>query len=149
MNLTKQMAGLLGVAAGFSAMAAPQAPADGVMQFPNVSVDVARTAAEQARAAPGQLGMTAYKDPATGKLIAPTPEQAAALTARTRRSATAGEPAVVKPSPHGGVSVTLNERQERYATASKDAHGVVTDACALHGKLERTLDHTPGEHHEK
>lgn len=142
MNLTKQMAGLLGVAAGFSAMAAPPAPVDGVMQFPNVRVDVARTPGEQARAAPGQAGMTAYKDPATGKLTAPTPEQAAALAARTRRLATSGQPAVVRRSPHGGVSLTLNERHERYATASKDAQGVVTDACALH-------KNTPGEHHEK
>lgn len=146
MNLTKQMAGLLGVAAGFSAMAAPQAPADGVMRFPNVSVDVARTPAEQARAAPRQPGMTAYKDPATGKLTAPTPEQAAALTARARRSAPGGAPATVKRSPHGGVSLTLDERHERYATACKDAHGAVAvaDTCA-----PSNLDTTPGEHHEK
>jgi hypothetical protein len=153
MNLTKQMAGLLGVAAGFSAMAAPQAPADGVMQFPNVSVDVARPPAERARAAPLHSGMTAYKDPATGRLTAPTPEQAAALAARTRRSASAAGPAMVKRSSYGGVSLALDARHERYATARKDADGAVADTCALHGvpgaTVERTLSHAPGEHHEK
>jgi hypothetical protein len=147
MNLTKQIAGLLGVAAGFGAMAAPPAPANGIMEFPNVGVDLPRTAAEQARAAPLQSGMTAYKDPATGKLTAPTPEQAAALAARTRRAAAPGAPATVKRSPHGGVSLTLDDRHERYATARKDANGAVAvaETCAL----DHTIEGTPGEHHEK
>lgn len=147
MNPTKQIAGLLGVAAGFGAMAAPPAPANGVMEFPNVRVDIPRTPAEQARAASRHSDMMAYKDPATGKLTAPTPEQSAVLTARTRRLPAPGAPATVKRSSHGGVSLTLDDRHERYATASKDANGAVAvaEACAL----DHTIEGTPGEHHEK
>jgi hypothetical protein len=146
MNLTKQMAGLLGVAASLGAVAAPPVSADGVMAFPNVHVDVPRTPVEQARAAPRQDGMMAYKDPATGKLTAPTPEQAAALTARTPRApraASAGAPATdtVKGAPHGGVSLMLSDRHERYATVRKNADGTLTEACAPEGQL--------GEHNEK
>lgn len=144
MNLTKLMAGLLGVAAGFSANASPPAAANGVMEFPNVSV-VAQPASapEPARAAPPQAGMMGFKDPVTGKLTGPTPQQAAALTAPPAGTATAGStprPTATRPS-HGGLAVKLDGRHQRYALARKDAEGKVTETCEPHGQL--------GEHHEK
>ena len=142
MNLTKLLAGLLGVAAGCSATASPSA-ANGVMEFPNVSV-VAQPTPERARAAPPpRAGMMGYKDPATGKLTGPTARQAAALTAPPPGAATTGaasKPAPTRP-PHGGVAVMLEERHERYALARKDAAGKVTETCEPDSKL--------GEHHEK
>lgn len=142
MNLTKLLAGLLGVAASFSATASPPAAANGVMEFPNVSV-VAQPAPERAQAASPQAGMMGYKDPATGKLTGPTAQQAAALTAPPLGAATAGstvKPALTRPS-HGGVAVMLDERHQRYALARKDAEGKVTETCEPGGE--------PGEQHEK
>jgi hypothetical protein len=141
MNLTKLLAGLLGVAAGCSATASPPA-ANGVMEFPNVSV-VAQPAPERERAPAPRAGMMGYKDPATGKLTGPTARQAAALAAPPKGAATAGaapKPALTRP-PHGGVALMLEQRHERYALARKDAAGKVTETCEADGKL--------GEHHEK
>lgn len=141
MNLTKLLAGLLGVAASCSATASPPA-ANGVMEFPNVSV-VAQPTPDGRTAAPPRAGMMAYKDPATGKLTGPTAQQAAALTAQPTGAATTGpasKPTLTRP-PHGGVAVMLEERHERYALARKDAAGKVTETCEPDSKL--------GEHHEK
>jgi hypothetical protein len=141
MNLTKLLAGLLGVAASCSATASPPA-ANGVMEFPNVSV-VAQPTPERGRPAPPQPGMLGYKDPATGQLTAPTPQQAAALTASPKGPAAAGtpaRPALTRPK-HGGVAMKLEERHERYALARKDGDGKVTEMCEADGKL--------GEHDEK
>lgn len=141
MNLTTHLAGLLGAAASLSATAAPPA-ANGVMEFPNVSV-VAQEAPQRMRAAPADSGMMGYKDPATGRLTGPTAQQAAALTGPPRGSAATGgtpKPTVTRPA-HGGVAVKLDERHERYAVARKDADGNVTEACAADGQ--------PGAHHEK
>jgi len=143
MNLTKLLAGLLGVAAGSSAIASPPA-ANGVMEFPNVSVvaqaprETARTVPEPARAAPQADGMMAYKDPVTGKLTAPTPQQATALTGPPRGAMPA--PSITLP-PHGGIAITLDERHERYARARKDADGKLSETCEP--------ESTVGEHHEK
>jgi hypothetical protein len=140
MNLTKLLAGLLGVAAGCSATASPPA-ANGVMEFPNVSV-VAQPAPERA-GGPPHAGMMAYKDPATGKLTGPTAQQAAALTAAPKGAATAGtasRPTLTRP-PHGGVAMLLDERHERYAQARKDAAGKITETCEPDSKL--------GDRHEK
>jgi len=141
MNLTKFLAGLLGVAAGCSATASPPA-ANGVMEFPNVNV-TAQPVPGRERAAPPQAGMMGYKDPATGKLTGPTPQQAGALTVPPKGSATAGaasRPTLTRPK-HGGVAAMLDERHERYALARKDVDGKVTEMCEADGKL--------GEHHEK
>ncbi|SEN87612.1 hypothetical protein SAMN05428959_103551 [Duganella sp. CF517] len=142
MNLTKLLAGLLGAAASCSATASPPA-ANGVMEFPNVTV-VAQPAPESGRAAPPpRAGMTAYKDPTTGKLTAPTAGQATALIVPPKAAAAAAaasRPALTRP-PHGGVAVKLDERHERYAVARKDAAGMVAATCEPDSKL--------GEHDEK
>jgi len=141
MNLTKLLAGLLGVAASCSATASPPA-ANGVMEFPNVSV-VAQQAPAPDRAAPPGAGMTAFKDPATGKLTAPTAQQAAALATPPKSAASPGaaaRPTLTRP-PHGGVATMLDQRHERYARARKDSAGKVTEMCDADGTL--------GEHHEK
>lgn len=149
MNLTKLLAGLCGVAAGLGATAAPQAADTGIMDFPNVRVaaqappEAARTAPERARASPRADGMTAYKDPVTGKLTGPTPQQAAALTGRPASGAATGAmpaPSITRP-PHGGIAVLLDERHERYARARKHADGKLSETCEA--------ESTVGEHHEK
>jgi len=143
MNLTKLLAGLLGVAASCSATASPHA-VNGVMEFPNVSVvSQPMPERERAEAPPSRAGMMGYKDPATGKLTGPTAQQAAALTAPPKGAATTGaasKPTLTRP-PHGGVAMMLEERHERYALARKDAAGKVTETCEPDSKL--------GEHHEK
>ena len=135
MNLTKLLAGLLGMAASCSASASPHA-VNGVMEFPNVSV-VAQPAPERERAAPPRAGMMGYKDPATGKLTAPTAGQAAALTAPPKDAATAAaasRPTPTRP-PHGGVAMMLEERHQRYAQARRDAAGKLTGTCEPDSKL--------------
>ncbi|USX24412.1 hypothetical protein NHH73_17490 [Oxalobacteraceae bacterium OTU3CINTB1] len=142
MNLTKLLAGLLGAAAGCSATASPPA-ANGVMEFPNVSV-VAQPAPQHGRAEPPpHAGMMGFKDPATGKLTGPTARQAAALAVPPKGASTTGatsKPTLTRP-PHGGVALMLEERHERYALARKDAAGKVTETCEA--------DSEPGEHYEK
>ena len=140
MNLTKHLAGLLGVAAGFGATAAPQAADTGVMEFPNVKL-AAQAPPEQPRA-PSHGGMMAYKDPATGKLTGPTAQQAAALTGPPRGVAADArpKPTLTRP-PHGGVAVMLEERHQRYALAHKDADGKISETCEPESKV--------GAHHEK
>ena len=138
MNLTKLLAGLLGVGASCSATASPPA-ANGVMEFPNVSV-VAQPTPERARAVPPRAGMMGYKDPATGKLTGPTAQQAAALTVTRKGTGIAARPTPTRP-PHGGVAMMLEERHERYAVARKDAAGKVTETCGPDSEL--------GEHHEQ
>ena len=138
MNLTKLLAGLLGMAASCSASASPSA-ANGVMEFPNVSV-VAQPTPDGRAAAPPRAGMMAYKDPATGKLTGPTAQQAAALTVTRKGTGIAARPTLTRP-PHGGVAMMLEERHERYAMARKDGAGKVTGTCEPDSKL--------GEHHEK
>lgn len=144
MNLTKLLAGLLAVAASFSATASPPAAANGVMEFPNVTV-AAQTAPapEPARPVPAQPGMMGFKDPVTGKLTGPTARQAAALTAPPAGAAMAGpaaKPTATRPA-HGGLAVKLDERHQRYALARKDAGGKVSETCEPHSQ--------PGEHHEE
>lgn len=145
MNLTKHLAGLLGAAASLGAAAAPPA-ANGVMEFPHVRVAAQAPPASTDKAPADQAargGLLAFKDPATGKLIGPSPQQATALTGPLRGAATAGrspKPTLTRP-PHGGVAVMLDESHQRYAIARKDADGQLTEACAPDARL--------GERHEK
>ena len=142
MNLTTHLAGLLGIAASLGASAAPQTADTGIMHFPNVTV-AAQSPPEQERAAPPGGGVMAYKDPATGKLTGPTPQQAAALSGPPRSAATAG--ATPQPSltrlPNGGVAVMLDERHQRHAVARKDADGKLSETCEPQSHA--------GERHEK
>ena len=102
--------------------AAQAAPDNGVMTFPHVNV-VTRQAAPAQAATPDAAGLKAYKDPATGKLGNPTPEQAAQLDAAIRASdgATrqrAARPRMIRP-PQGGVGVVLDARHTQYSVARK------------------------------
>ncbi|MBV7534535.1 choice-of-anchor J domain-containing protein [Duganella sp. sic0402] len=104
-----------------TAMAVQAAHADeqGVMRFPHVTV-VAQPAAA---GVPGQGGMTAYKDPQSGRLSGPTAEQAAALAAAARTDvpiARRAPPQIARPG-HGGISLKLEQRQFRYALTRKPA----------------------------
>ena len=132
--------------------AADNAPAgnaaSGIMSFPHVRVinaPVASTgpAASGGKAAllPAQApGMTAFIDPATGQLVQPTAEQAAALqaAAAARQAAKANgrarAMAVTQPTvlygPDGSVGMTLDENSASYAVARKDAKGRLQQACA-------------------
>ncbi|NVD72558.1 hypothetical protein HUX88_18695 [Duganella sp. BJB1802] len=95
-------------------------PEDGVMTFPHVNV-VTRQAAPQPAAGWDAGGLKAYKDPATGKLGDPTPEQAAALDAAIRAGAAgpkarAAAPRMIRP-PQGGVGMVLDNSQTPYSIA--------------------------------
>lgn len=115
-------------ALGLSSLAVvAQAADNGIMQFPHVTV-LAQPAAPTPA---GQGGLIAYKDPLTGQLTGPDPEQAALLTAAARTSAPIARqapPQLVRPK-HGGVSLMLDERQARYATARKAADGGISHRC--------------------
>ena len=109
-----------------SSMAAQAAP-DGIMQFPHVQV-VNQPAPPST---PGQGGFMAYKDPVTGLLTGPNPEQAALLTAAARAPAPLLRPAPPAPrAAHGGgISLMLDERQARYAMARKAPDGSISESC--------------------
>ncbi|ELX08458.1 hypothetical protein Jab_2c05070 [Janthinobacterium sp. HH01] len=115
MDTMKRWAGLLAAAAGCAAQATPD---DGVMTFPHVSV------VRQAAPPPQQTasGLKAYKDPVTGRLVEPSPEQAADLDAAIRAAGTgrlrAASPGIVHP-PQGGVGVVLDETHTHYAVARR------------------------------
>lgn len=114
--------------AAITAQAAePQAPANGLMTFPNVSVVAQPPAQKGASIAPSE-GLKAYRDPVTGKLTSPTPEQAAALDAAARAAAPQAKARAAKPQTfrpgHGGVGIKLGGTQARYGVAGKqDAEG--------------------------
>lgn len=151
MNLFRYLVGLLAVATGLGALGLagrrarrPRRPrwllagglaaasllahADtGLMVFPHVQVQ----AQPVAPSAAGQGGFMAYRDPVTGKLTGPDPEQAALLTASARRQMPLLREAPPRPRPmHGGIGLMLEERHARYAVARKDASGRVTETCA-------------------
>lgn len=116
MDTMKRWAGLLAAAAGCTAQAAPD---NGVMTFPHVNVVRQAAVPPQPATAPG---LKAYKDPVTGQLVEPSPEQAASLDAAIRAS-TAGRlratsPVIIHP-PQGGVGVALDESHTHYAVTRK------------------------------
>jgi hypothetical protein len=115
-----------GALAAQAAQAGTPDAASGVMSFPHVQVQVQPVAPS----APGQGGFMAYKDPVTGKLTGPDPQQAALLTAAARTQMPIMRPLPPKPQPsHGGISLMLDERHARYAVARKAADGSVAESC--------------------
>lgn len=123
----RQSRGLWLLAGGLAAgSAAAQAGPDGLMRFPHVQV-VSQPAAPSA---PGQGGFMAYKDPVTGQLTGPNPEQAALLTAAARAPAPLLRQAPPAPRPaHGGISLMLDDRQARYAVVRKAPDGSTHESC--------------------
>ncbi len=99
----------------------------GVMSFAHVQV-VAQPTTQPAASA---TGFMAYKDPVTGQLTNPNPEQAALLTAASRGPAPLARqaPPQVMRAQHGGVRLKLDERQARYAMARKAPDGSVRETC--------------------
>lgn len=98
------------------------APENGLMTFPHVNVATQQAAPQQAAAAAG--GLKAYKDPATGKLGSPSPDQAAELDKAIRASAAgprarSARPATIHP-PQGGVGVVLDDAHTQYSVAHKN-----------------------------
>ena len=131
-------------AAAFAAQGSePAAATSGVMTFPNVQVVASPVlAATPAPAAQGR--MRAFIDPATGKLVQPTAEQAAELEAASqarpavasRLRSLAPETTAIYPA-QGGVGMTLDESQMSYFVARKDANGKVASACIPGSELGR------------
>lgn len=106
-----------------AATAVRAAPDNGVMTFPHVNV-VAQQAAPQQAAGQDAGGLKAYKDPVTGKLGKPSPEQAAALDAAIRASRSgpksrAARPKMIHP-PQGGVGMVLDDSHTQYSEAHKE-----------------------------
>ncbi|MCU6501275.1 choice-of-anchor J domain-containing protein [Rugamonas sp. A1-17] len=93
-------------------------PEEAVMTFPHVNV-VAQQAAPQPAVGRDAGGLKAYKDPATGKLGNPTPEQSAELDAAIRAGAVGPKARAAAPrmfhSPHGGVGMVLDNSQIPYS----------------------------------
>ena len=115
-------------ALGLSSLAVgAQAGDNGVMQFPHVTV----IAQPSAPAPAGQGGFMAYKDPVTGQLTSPNPEQAALLATAARASAPIARQAPPRPVrlQQGGVRLMLEERQARYSVARKAADGSASHSC--------------------
>jgi hypothetical protein len=107
----------------------PQTSANGLMSFPNVTV-VNQPPAQQGQGALGAPsapsdGLKAYRDPVTGKLTSPTPEQAAALDAAVRAAAPQAKARVAKPQTfrpsHGGVGIKLDATRASYGVAAKQS----------------------------
>jgi hypothetical protein len=118
--------GMAGAALAGPAYAAPP-DQHGIMSFAHVQV-VAQPVAQPV--APGGAFM-AYKDPLTGQLTNPNPEQAALLTAASRGPAPLARqaPPQVMRAQHGGVRLKLDERQARYAVARKAPDGSTRETC--------------------
>ncbi|WP_332853557.1 choice-of-anchor J domain-containing protein [Duganella sp. S19_KUP01_CR8] len=106
-----------------AATAAQAVPDNGLMTFPYVNV-VAQQAAPQQTATADAGGLKAYKDPATGKLGSPNPDQAAELDKAIRASAAGPKSRLVRPAPihppHGGVGVMLDEAHTQYSVVHKN-----------------------------
>ena len=136
-----QWVALAGVSAlAATAQAETPSASTGLMSFPHARVATAAPAAatphanaEAANQSP--RGFTAYKDPATGKLVNPTADQAAALRAagassRLRQGAakTPAAPQTIYPA-SGGVGLVLDPSMDTFMLARKDANGQLTEAC--------------------
>lgn len=89
-------------------------------------------------------GMVVSRDPVTGELRAPTPEDMAALQAAAARDAK-GASAKVAPLrserlPNGAVVTTLDDSTMVYSVATVGADGKVQRACVPADRLEATLE---------
>jgi hypothetical protein len=112
---------------------------NGLMTFPNVRVVAMPPPAatpSAVRTPPFQGGFKAFIDPATGELVEPTAEEAAALEAAG--AANAGQtgvfalqqsPTVTMTSPYGGVGARLDESHMSYFVARRNADGALGMAC--------------------
>lgn len=124
MSRVRRPAGWLALSGlALAATTAQAAADDGVMTFPHVNVVTQQAAPQQAPAADARA-LKAYKDPVTGKLGNPGPDQAAELDKAIRASAAAPRarstrPATIHPA-HGGVGVMLDDAHTQYSTVHKN-----------------------------
>jgi hypothetical protein len=146
-------ASLLACAAMAAHAADPATGANGLMSFPNVRVVAAPPSAVKPRAAPARAsggGLKAYIDPATGELVQPTPENAAALdTAIQHETPLAATTTQELPQPaefpgaHGGVGMALDEAHMSFSVARRTAASKLDMDC-VHGKQAATAFLTEG-----
>lgn len=97
-----------------------------------------------ARAA-GQQGMVVVRDPLTGKMRAPTPEELKELRAKAPPSTSLAPPRAVS-RPDGSRGVRLGERNMVYDVVTRGPDGKLVREC-VHGAagVDRALDHKHGE----
>jgi hypothetical protein len=133
---TVAVAGL--ATAAMAAQAADPTPVpvqNGLMTFPNVRVvSVPPSAATPVVAkTPGfQGGFKAFIDPATGELVQPTAEEAAALEAAAPATAALtlapAQPATIT-GLYGAAGVVLDDSQMSYFVARRNSDGALGMAC--------------------
>lgn len=95
-----------------------------------------------AQTAPAANRATVVKDPTTGKLRAPTAEEAAELAATpapsSARSARRGAPVEVQ-HPNGAVSMEVDESQMLYSVARRNPDGSIGMQCVTGEKAAKSL----------
>jgi hypothetical protein len=127
-----------GVAAGaMAAHAADPTPVpvqNGLMAFPNVrvvSMPPSAAIPDAAKTPGSQGGFKAFIDPATGELVQPTAEAAAALDAAAPTAALTLAPA--RPATvtglYGAAGVVLDESQMSFFVARRNSDGALGMAC--------------------
>jgi hypothetical protein len=122
--------------------AEPQTGENGLMHFENARVLVLPGLG--GGAALPDSGMTAYKDPATGKLVPPTAEQAAELAAAAPPAKPVTKSSVrstAMTTRHGGVGMRLDESTDSFALAYKDADGKLIESCVPGEEVSQHLAH--------
>ncbi|WP_296943086.1 post-PEP-CTERM-1 domain-containing protein [uncultured Massilia sp.] len=93
----------------------------------------------------GQEGMVVVRDPQTGKLRAPTAEEARALRAKTPRDAAIGAaraPQVVA-GRAGARGVRLGEKSMVYDVVTRDADGKLSSQCVHGAQAAQDALHRP------
>ena len=102
--------------------------------------------------AAGQEGMIVVKDPQTGKMRAPTPDELKALRARAPAPAALqggqAEQPVTTARPDGSRGVRLGEKSLVYEVVSRDADGKLTSQCVQGEDAARHALHNKEHDHE-
>ena len=107
------------------------AHADGMMQFPNVTVVSTDKPANLAATAPAAAsGMRAFKDKDTGQLRSPTVEEMTEATAAQPAQRSARAPLASRTLSTGMRAVLLDSSFNAYAVARKSADGGLEMECA-------------------
>jgi hypothetical protein len=104
-------------------------PAEGMLKVPNVRIETASSAqiAEASKPATTQSTLRAYKDPITGELRDPTPEELFACGISTKSAAVRPKATVTTTSK--GTLIQLDDTFLSNAVASKDAAGTTRMPC--------------------
>ena len=107
-----------------------------------VAVAVAGASAQTAPSKPAPQRATVVKDPSTGRLRAPTAEEAAELAATqppsSARGARRAAPAEVR-HPNGAVSLEVDESLMMYSVAKRNADGSIGLQCVTGEKAARSI----------